>query len=88
MRTMIIIAGGFLLLGLAVLAGRWIGGTGTGSMVTATKIFLPIWLLVALLNMWMGVARAGYSVTEELPIFLLIFALPAAVAVFIWWKLS
>jgi hypothetical protein len=88
MRTMIIIAGGFLLLGLAVLAGRWIGGTGTGSMVTAAKIFLPIWLLVALLNMWMGVAGAGYSVTEELPIFLLIFALPAAVAVFIWWKLS
>lgn len=88
MRTMVIILGGFLLLGLALLAGRWIGDTGTGPMVTAAKVFLPIWLVVALLNMWMGVARAGYSVTEELPIFLLIFAVPAAVAVFIWWKFS
>jgi hypothetical protein len=56
MRTMVIILGGFLLLGLALLAGRWIGDTGTGPMVTAAKVFLPIWLVVALLNMWMGVA--------------------------------
>ena len=42
----------------------------------------------ALVNMWIGVSRAGYSVAEELPIFLLIFALPAAAAGFAWWKLS
>lgn len=36
----------------------------------------------------MGVAKAGYSVTEELPIFLAIFALPAAAAGFVWWKPS
>lgn len=88
MRTTVIILGGLLLLGLALLVGRWIGNTGTGSMVTAAKVFLPIWLVVALVNMWIGVAQAGYSVTEELPIFLLIFAVPAAVAVFVWWKFS
>jgi hypothetical protein len=38
--------------------------------------------------MWMGVARAGYSVAEELPIFLAIFAIPAGVALFVWWKYS
>jgi hypothetical protein len=38
--------------------------------------------------MWIGVSRAGYSVAEELPIFLLIFALPAAGAGLAWWKLS
>jgi hypothetical protein len=38
--------------------------------------------------MWVGVNRAGYSVTEELPIFLLIFAIPAGVASFVWWKFS
>jgi hypothetical protein len=38
--------------------------------------------------MWIGVARAGYSFREELPIFLLIFLLPAVAAVFIRWKLS
>ncbi|MGH8701642.1 MAG: hypothetical protein ACREVR_10785 [Burkholderiales bacterium] len=86
MRTLIIIVGGFVLLGLSVLAARWIG-TGTSSMVTAAKVFIPIWLVVALVNLWLG-TRAGYSVTEELPIFLLIFAAPAAVAALLWWKLS
>ena len=88
MRTMIIILGGLLLLGLALLIARWTGGAGTGTMVTAAKAFLPIWLVVTLVNMWLGVARAGYSVAEELPIFLLVFAVPAAVAGFVWWKLS
>ena len=84
---MIIILGGILLLGLALLAGRWIGGTAAG-MVTAAKIFMGLWLVAALANMWIGVASAGYSVTEELPIFLVIFAVPAAVAGFVWWKFS
>jgi hypothetical protein len=38
--------------------------------------------------MWIGVAQAGYSFKEELPIFLLIFLLPAAAAVFIKWQFS
>jgi len=38
--------------------------------------------------MWVGVARAGYSIAEEFPIFLLVFAIPAVVALFIWWKFS
>ena len=88
MRTMIIILGGLVLLGLALLVARWIGGIGTGPVITAAKVFLPIWLVVALVNMWIGVAQAGYSVTEELPIFLVIFAVPAVVAVFVWWKFS
>ena len=87
MRTVIIILGGFVLLGLCLLAGRLIGGS-SAMMVLAAKIFIPIWLAAALLNMWVGVARAGYSISEELPIFLLIFALPAGVAAFAWWKFS
>ena len=88
MRTAIIILGGFVLLGICLLAGRWIGGAGTKTMVVAAQVFIPIWLAAAGLNMWMGVAKAGYSVTEELPIFLLIFALPAAAAAFVWWRYS
>jgi hypothetical protein len=87
MRTIMIIVGGFVLLGLSVLAGRWIGGTGTSSMVTAAKVFIPIWFVAALVNLWMG-TRAGYSVAEELPIFLLIFAAPAVVALFIRWQFA
>ena len=87
MRTIMIIVGGFVLLGLSVLAGRWMGGAGTSSMVIAAKVFIPIWLVAALVNLWMG-TRAGYSVAEELPILLLIFPAPAAVALFIWWKFA
>jgi len=31
---------------------------------------------------------ALYSVTDELPIFLLVFAVPATVGAVVWWKLS
>jgi hypothetical protein len=37
--------------------------------------------------MWVGITQAGYSFQEELPIFLVIFLLPAAVAVIVKWKL-
>ncbi len=86
MRTLIIIAGGLAALGVFALAGRMLGGNA--GMVLAIKIFIPLWLAAAGINMWVGVAKAGYSVMEELPIFLVIFALPAAAAGFAWWKLS
>jgi hypothetical protein len=83
---MIIILGGFLLLAVCIGAARFLGGAAT--MGIAVKVFITIWLVLAGINMWIGVARAGYSVTEELPIFLLIFLLPAAAAFFIQWKFS
>jgi hypothetical protein len=88
MRTLIIIAGGFLLLGICLYAGRLFGRPGAEAMVTGAQVFIVAWLALSLLNMWMGVSRAGYSVAEELPIFALIFGLPAAAAAFAWWKLS
>jgi hypothetical protein len=39
-------------------------------------------------NMYIGVAQAGYSVMEELPIFLLLFGAPAIIAGVLWWKFS
>jgi hypothetical protein len=41
---------------------------------------------VAAINMAVGILKAGYSFGEEFPIFLLIFALPALVAIFVKWK--
>jgi hypothetical protein len=87
MRTVLIIVGGLLLLGVFVLVGRILGGTNQ-SMVTAARLFLPVWLVAALVNMWLGVSRAGYSVAEEFPIFLAIFLIPGIAAALIWWKLS
>ena len=88
MRSVLIIVGGLLLLGAFVLLGRLLGGGTTRSMVTAAQIFLPVWLVASLVNMWIGVSRAGYSVAEELPIFLAIFSIPGIAAAIVWWKLS
>ena len=88
MRTLMIIFGGIALLALCLLAGRFLGSGATRNLVLAAQIFIPVWLALAGLNMYIGVSRAGYSVSEELPIFLLIFALPAAVAGIAWWKFS
>jgi hypothetical protein len=86
MRTIVIILGGFVLLGLCLLLARWLAQPGPASLATGAKIFLPLWLIVAAINMWIGVTRAGYTVAEELPIFLLILAVPGAPAAFLWWK--
>jgi hypothetical protein len=83
MHTIMVVLGGFLLLGICLLAGRFMK-----TMAIAALIFIPIWLGATLINMWIGVSRAGYSVAEELPIFLVVFAIPAVAALFIWWKFS
>lgn len=48
--------------------------------------FLPVWLPGAVLNMHIGVSRAGYAVRDEGPVFLLVFAVPAALALTLWWR--
>jgi hypothetical protein len=87
MRTALIVVAGIVLLTVFAIVGWRIGG-GPGSVATAAKLFIPVWLAAALINMWFGVSRAGYSVTEEFPIFLLIFAIPAAIGAFVWWRFS
>jgi hypothetical protein len=44
--------------------------------------------VISAANLWVGVAKAGYTLNEELPIFLLIFAVPALVAIFLKWRIS
>ncbi|HEX9626477.1 MAG TPA: hypothetical protein VGA00_06015 [Acidiferrobacterales bacterium] len=86
MRTLIIIFGGFVLWGASLGVARLLGGSSALSTWTPTVVFAVLWFALAAANMWVGVARAGYSFREELPIFLLIFLLPVAVAVFVKWK--
>lgn len=83
MRTFIIVAGGFALLAICLAIPRFFGGSGTLAMTRATMIFVILWLAAATANMWVGVYRAGYSIREELPVFVVIFLLPAAVAVLV-----
>jgi hypothetical protein len=87
MRTVIIIVAGLAILAVFALGGWRIGGDAH-AMRVAAGIFIPVWLIAALVNMWLGVSRAGYSVAEELPIFLVIFLVPAAAAAIVWWRHS
>ena len=85
MHMLLVIVGGLALLGVFTLFG-WLWGASTAGMALAAKAFVPVWLLVATANLWVGVAHAGYSVREELPILLVVFAVPAAAAaVTVWW---
>jgi hypothetical protein len=86
MRTVLFLAAGFLLLAAALLLGRLFSTNYPGATLAATIAYVASWLIIAGFNMWVGVARAGYSVAEELPIFALIFGLPAVVAVLLKWK--
>jgi hypothetical protein len=87
MRTSIIILGGFVIWAAGLGIAKLLASSGTSSMAIATASFVAIWFVVAAANMWVGITQAGYSFQEELPIFLVIFLLPAAVAVIVKWKL-
>ena len=88
-HTLKVIGGGLVLLGLFVIAGRLLNaGAPLAGMSTAARWFIPVWLIGAGVNLWIGVTRAGYSLAEEAPIFLLVFAAPAVVAALLVWRLS
>ena len=86
MRTALFLVAGLLLLAASLLLGRLFSSNYPGATLAATAAYVALWFVIAGANMWIGVAKAGYSVTEELPIFLLIFGLPAAAAVVLKWK--
>ena len=77
MRSLIFVGVGILLWALALLLARW----QQLPYKQVAVMFIGIWFAVALINMWLGVATAGYSVLEEFPIFLLIFLPPSALVV-------
>lgn len=86
MRTAIILGAGVLFLALCVgFAVMW-GNKSAATKAKAVSVFAFLWFLLAAANMYVGVAQAGYSFMEELPIFLLIFLVPAAIGLFLRWK--
>lgn len=86
MRTALFLASGFLLLAAFLILARLFSPHYPSAAAWATTAFLVLWLVVTGVNMWVGVSKAGYSVGEELPILLLLFALPAAAAIATKWK--
>ena len=87
MHTIKVIAGGFVLLG-AFLLGRLLGGGAPSALATAARYFIPVWLIGAAFNLWIGVSRAGYPLADEVPFFIAVFAVPAGAAGLVWWRFS
>jgi hypothetical protein len=87
MRTTLFLLSGFLLLAASTLLGRLFSSNFPGATYTATWIFIALWLVIASANLWVGVAKAGYTLNEEFPIFLLIFVVPTVVAIFLKWRI-
>lgn len=80
MHMLMVTGGGLVLLGLfLILARTW--GPDPAIMGVAAKAFIPAWLAISLVNLWIGVRYAGYTILQELPILVVTFGIPAAVAV-------
>lgn len=89
MHSLKIIAGGFALLAICLLLGWRASRTNpTAGFARAARLFLPVWLLASAINMWFGMRHGGYSFAEEAPVFVVVFAIPAATAMLIWWRVS
>ncbi|MGP4842829.1 hypothetical protein ACTXGQ_01755 [Marinobacter sp. 1Y8] len=76
MHTILVILGGLGLLALVFGVARLLGVPFRNML----PWYLLVWLIGVGINMWVGVVQAGYTVAEELPINLIIFVVPAAIA--------
>ena len=86
MRTALFLAAGFLLLTALLILARLFSPHYPEANRWATIGFVVLWCGITAVNMAVGVAKAGYSVGEELPIFALLFLVPAGVALLLWWR--
>ena len=86
MRTMLFLTSGLLLMASLLIASKLFSEHFPAAPNWAIAFGLMVWLAITGTNMWLGVSRAGYSVAEELPILLLLFAVPAAAAILVRWR--
>jgi hypothetical protein len=86
MRTILFLSSGLLLMASFLIAAKLFSEHYPSAPNWAVAIGLAIWLTITATNMWIGVSKAGYSVADELPILLLLLAVPAAVAVLVRWR--
>ncbi|MDX3854850.1 hypothetical protein [Streptomyces sp. AK02-01A] len=55
----------------------------TAKRGTSVSVFLPLWLMVSVANLLLGVLAAGYTLAEEIPILAVDLLIPTAVAVLV-----
>ena len=85
MHTTFVIIAGLALLGLCLGVAHVLDGAA--GVVHGTSAFLALWSVASGINIYVGL-RGGRSAAEEIPFLLLVFAIPAAAAFVVWWKLA
>jgi hypothetical protein len=88
MHTIKVIGLGFALMGLLLFLAPRLAISAGRPVAFAVRLFLPLWFAGALINLWIGVSRAGYTVMQEAPIFLVVFGVPALASLLILWLAS
>ena len=83
MHTLRMTVIGFLLLGLFVLGARALNRAQT-RRIDGAWIFIWVWLVVAFINLLVGVLAAGVPLWTEILVLLVVFGIPAGAA----WYLS
>ena len=86
MRTAVIILTGLGIWAIGLFLAYRRGKPGGTAVADATLAFITFWLLAAATSVWIGMTQAGYTLREELPVFCLVFGIPAAVAAIVKWK--
>jgi hypothetical protein len=83
-HTLKVISGGLVLAIACFLTGRLLHIKTSN----AAWLFFVSWFAAVVINLIVGVVKAGYSLAEELPIAMLCMAIPSALAGVLWWLLS
>jgi hypothetical protein len=87
-HTVMVIGSGLILLAIFLAIAHFGAGAEGAALARTALYFIPVWLAVSLVNMWLGVSKAGYGISEELPFLLINFGVPALLALVLWWKLG
>lgn len=80
MRTAIILLGGIVLWAVALMLAKRFGKPGGTAIADTTLAFITVWLLGTLTSVWISSAQGGHPLRDEIPVFIVIFAVPAAIA--------
>ena len=76
MHTLMLVVGGLVALGIFLLAAVLLGRR----IADGARVFVWPWLAASVVNMLIGMYWANISFSVELPVLIVVFGVPAAVA--------
>ena len=76
MHTLMLVVGGLVALGIFVLAAVLLGRR----IADGARVFVWPWLAASVVNMLIGIYWANIPFSVELPVLIVVFGVPAAVA--------